>query len=269
MFVFCTTHYAPHKIVLELGEAEVTSLRRIDFKALTGTECVVSQLVGFLIVPTSRAIIIVFIITVICLREFKYAQCGGKLNVNITIANVIFILINGNEGLNVNRCWTNISLHGKILPKGNIRLGHVYLARILEDTRSSCIDLETFARVERKISNQLISLFIVPTGRAVIIIFVLAIVGVTRQKNAKRALELNIDVTIADIVAFAVIRNEFGEFKTTTADCIKRADLLREVFADALILVADYVSRFNAETYCGAVSYPRQQRVILCNWQQW
>ena len=103
------------------------------------------------------------------------------------------------------------------------------------------------------IRDQFVGLLVVPSSGAIIIILILAIVRIGMIKNTEGSLELDVDFTITDIVAIAVIGDEFGKFKSTAADSIESAYLLRDVLAYVLILVADHVGRFDAEAYCGAV----------------
>ena len=71
---------------------------------------------------------------------------------------------------------------------------------------------------------------------------------------AEAGVELNVHRTVTDVVAFAVNGKELLDVERTAlnADLIERADLLRGKLAHRLILVADYVGRFDAEAYCGA-----------------
>ena len=258
MFSFCTTHYAWHKIVLELGEAKVSSLPSVDFEAFSCGKGVVGQLIGFLVIPSSGAIVIVLVLTIVGIRELKSTKRRRELNVDITVTDVFSILIitvNRKETLNVNGGRTNVALHREILAERNVRLGHVHLARILEVAGRSGIHLKALAGVEGEVGNEFIRLFVVPTSRAIVIILILAIVRIARQKSSKRTFELDVDFTITNIITLTIDRNEFGKFKTAAADCIERADLLRQELPNALRLIADDIRRLNRErTYSGNVS---------------
>ena len=177
------------------------------------------------------------------------------MNVNITVADVfrIFIVaINRNDVLNVNGSRTDVALHGEILTERDVSLGHVHLARIQEVTGSSRVHLEALAGIESEVGNEFILHFVIPTSRRIVIVLILAVICVACLKSSQRALELDIDFAITDILALAIDGDEFGKFQTAATDCIEGADLLRQELTHCLILVADHVGRFDTEAYCGA-----------------
>ena len=119
--------------------------------------------------------------------------------------------------------------------------------------------LKTLARC-KFIFNEFFRVLVIPTSHGLLLVeFLRPIVRIRGLKSAKSTLKLNIDGTLTNKVTVAINGDKLLDVKRTArhADGIERADLLREVFANRLILVADYVGRFDAEAYCGAVETPR------------
>ena len=125
--------------------------------------------------------------------------------------------------------------------------------RETEISSFSCRNLEPFT-CRKSVFREFIFLFVVPSGGRIVIILILAVVGVLPLNRAKVRVELDVHRTVADVLALTINRKELLDVECTAsnADLIEGANLLRQELTHRLILVADYVSRFDTETYCGA-----------------
>ena len=112
-----------------------------------------------------------------------------------------------------------------------------------------------------KIPSQLFASIIVSTSGITLVESIRFVVSVRGLCHAKRGDELNRNLA-TNLITPTVNRNDLLDVKCTArhADLVERADLLREVLADILVLVADHVGRFYGETYCGAEGTGNKER---------
>ena len=257
-FVIRTAHYAPHKIVLEFGEAKVRRRICINFEPFSRTKSVLCEDTLVFVKPSSNILSIPLAFTIVGITTGESTCVGVKLNVDFSITNIITLVINGDKRLNISQTRTNVCLKRQSLADRHIRFGHIYLARICKLASGIAINLKCLASIERIISENTL-VFIKPSSNALSIPFAFTIVGIATGESTCVGVELNVNLTITNIITLTIHGDELLDVERTAshANLVECASLLRQTLANVLALVADYVGRFDTETYCGAVETPR------------
>ena len=231
--------------LLQSRELEVARRTSKNRESFTGRKRIRDPFVRVFVVPTSRTIIIILIIAIVRECALKGTVLIVELNVDISIANItgrLIIPVNRNNGLDVYRNWTDVTLCRQELAARHIALSRSDFTRILEYASSASKHIKTLCRIKCK-GYTLVSILVVPTSRAIIIVLVIAIVCKCTLERTILIVKLNIDFAIADVVAILVHGDELLDVQATTADGVKRAHGLAQELAHGLLLVADISTR--------------------------